>query len=306
MRFGLSDVFPVTLNLRSFVVVVVFVLFISSSVTKHHLPTMRAPYALLDLNEPSHTGLGGSQEAPIWVSDDEGATTDDDVEQEVEGKDQLDATTDHRPSTPGIEKPSRAVVRCPPAQSEKMKNGQFIVRWRPGGGWSAEWEAAPSSRSTCSSRRSTLKRKWTKWRSPTATPRPELKNKKKKKKGMKPASKAGRKRSPRRHSSTAAADAAATAQSLPASPSPAPAGLLGGTEVRLRKWDAMCARLKEWVESTGHLPRKREAREIFNWLHYNRRKQAWPRRTPTQVAKLLALGVAPYGQAIVPLPELDI
>jgi hypothetical protein len=151
-----------------------------------------------------------------------------------------------------------------------------------------------------------LKRKWTKWRRPTATPRPELK--KKKKNGMKPASKAGRRRSPRRHSSTAAADAAATAQPVPdsPSPSPSPAGLLGGTEMRLRKWDAMYARLKEWVESTGHLPRKREAREIFNWLHYNRRKQAWPRRTPTQVAKLLALGVAPYGQAINPLPELDI
>jgi hypothetical protein len=137
----LSDVFLVTLDLR-------FVLlwlsssffFISSSATKHYLPTMQAPYAPLDLNEPYHTtstntrsGLDGSPAAPIWISDDEGATTDDDVEQEV------NATTVHRPSTPSLEKPSRAVVRCPSTQSEKkMKNGRFIVRWRPGGGWSAE------------------------------------------------------------------------------------------------------------------------------------------------------------------------
>jgi len=278
---------------------------------------MQAPYALLDLNEPCHAtstttrnGLGhvGSCAAPIWISD-------DDVEQEqaeehvkpevkeeveVEGREQL---KEHRSSTPTLEKPIRALVRCPTAQSEKkMKNGRFVVSWLPGGGWAAQWEPAPSSQ------RSTRKRKWTKCRMPTAAPRstttsrPELKKKRKK---MKPTerSRAGPWRSPRRHNSSAATDAAARAQpprapvttSASASkPKYESKGIVSLRERQERKWQETHDLLREWAEANGHLPGLEDSSVLFYWMKYQRSKEA--KLAPDRVAKLRDLGLVPFGR----------
>ncbi|ELR25479.1 uncharacterized protein ACA1_295650 [Acanthamoeba castellanii str. Neff] len=287
--------------------------------------------------EEKVTFLLGSHAAPIWVSDDddsgdvdaaaEGSTNNNNnkkkavclfgVKVEFTDDDEGETTDDEEPpqqqqpqqhQQPSMEEPGRAVVCCPNAQKEKkLKKGRFIICWRPGGGWAAQWEPNPSSRSTRSTWWDMLRTKPAKGKlrsTSTPTLRPSSKKMKK--------TRASPRRSPRRHSSSAAADAAAAARAQPPpdSPSPSPKSdrLISETEAKQRKWDAMYAGLKEWVESEGRLPSRKEAREIYNWLHYNRRKEAWPRRTPTQVARLLALGVAPYGQAIdsSPVPELDI